>query len=45
MEECVNQTMMPSLPTTVNKGHNSRTEKVVKFEIKLVLPVKLLSGN
>ena len=31
MEECVNQTMMPPLPTTVNKGHNSRTEKVVKF--------------
>ena len=42
MEECALRTQMPPLPAKVNRyfffksrGHNSRTEKLVKTEIKL----------
>ena len=36
MEECVHRTWMLPLPAKVNKGHNSRIEKVLKS--KLCLP-------
>jgi hypothetical protein len=37
MEEHVHRTQIPLLLIS-KQGHNSRTEKVVKFEIKLGLP-------
>jgi hypothetical protein len=37
MEECVRRKQIPPLPDKVNMGDNSRTEIVVKSEIKLSL--------
>ena len=37
MEECTHRKRMPPVPAKVN-GHDSRTEKGIKSQIKLDLP-------
>ena len=37
MEECVHEIWMPPLPANINKGHNSRMGKVVKYKINVGL--------
>ena len=38
MEKCVHRTRMLLLLTKVNRGHNSRAEKMVKSEIEIGIP-------
>jgi len=38
MEEFIHRTLMSQFSAEVNRGHNSRMDKVVKSKIKLFLP-------